>query len=99
MASHAGMLSRKPMIIGMAMASHHNTVACRGSNSMPTVARARPSFTDFTRSYETVIYGIGVCDERRFASLSALAAGLLNILPSRNNKHAQGSSGSHHAAP
>ncbi|MEO7218004.1 MAG: DUF4129 domain-containing protein [Gemmatimonadaceae bacterium] len=58
-----------------------------------------PSFTDFTRSYETVIYGIGVCDERRFASLSALAAGLLNILPSRNNKHAQGSSGSHHAAP
>lgn len=34
-------------------------------------------FTDFTRSYETVIYGIGTCDSERFTSLRMLAAGML----------------------
>ena len=38
-----------------------------------------PRFTDFTRSYETVIYGIGTCDQERYARLSALAAGVLGI--------------------
>jgi len=37
-----------------------------------------PRFTDFTRSYETVIYGIGTCDEARYATLNALAADLLS---------------------
>ncbi len=30
-------------------------------------------FTEFTRSYETVIYGVGWCDEERYHSLNALA--------------------------
>lgn len=34
-------------------------------------------FADFTCSYETVIYGIGVCDSERFIRLRALAAGML----------------------
>lgn len=34
-------------------------------------------FADFTRSYETVIYGIGTCDSERFTSLRMLAAGML----------------------
>lgn len=34
-------------------------------------------FTDFTRSYETVIYGIGSCDSARFTRLRALAASML----------------------
>lgn len=58
-----------------------------------------PRFTDFTRSYETVIYGIGVCDEQRYAGLNALAAGLLNIFPSRSSQHAQIGGLSHHATP
>jgi hypothetical protein len=41
-----------------------------------------PRFTDFTRSYETVIYGIGTCDRDRFATLNALAANLLQAIPS-----------------
>lgn len=36
-----------------------------------------PRFTDFTRSYETVIYGIGVCDRDRYASLNTLANSIL----------------------
>jgi hypothetical protein len=40
-----------------------------------------PRFADFTRSYETVIYGIGTCDADRYARLNALAASLLNIFP------------------
>lgn len=34
-------------------------------------------FADFTRSYETVIYGIGTCDSERFARLHALATSML----------------------
>jgi hypothetical protein len=41
-----------------------------------------PRFTDFTRSYETVIYGIGTCDRDRFATLNALAANLLQAISS-----------------
>lgn len=40
-----------------------------------------PRFADFTRSYETVIYGIGICDQERYARLSNLAAVLLGVLP------------------
>jgi len=40
-----------------------------------------PRFTDFTRSYETVIYGIGTCDRDRFITLNALAGGLLRMFP------------------
>lgn len=40
-----------------------------------------PRFADFTRSYETVIYGIGICDEQRYVRLNSLAATLLNALP------------------
>lgn len=36
-------------------------------------------FTDFTRSYETVIYGIGTCDEARYTRLNALAGGVLRV--------------------
>ncbi len=35
------------------------------------------SFADFTRSYETVIYGIGACDADRFARLRTLAGSML----------------------
>ena len=35
-----------------------------------------PRFTDFTRSYETVIYGIGSCDHLRYNQLYALAIGI-----------------------
>jgi uncharacterized protein DUF4129 len=38
-----------------------------------------PRFTDFTRSYETVIYGIGTCDQERYTRLSLLAGGILGI--------------------
>ncbi|MGI8766939.1 MAG: DUF4129 domain-containing protein [Gemmatimonadaceae bacterium] len=38
---------------------------------------AMTSFADFARSYETVIYGIGVCDADRFARLRALAGSML----------------------
>jgi hypothetical protein len=41
--------------------------------------RFTSSFTDFTRSYETVIYGIGTCDRERYVRLSTLAAGVLGI--------------------
>ncbi len=34
-------------------------------------------FTDFTRSYETVIYGVGSCDEERYHSLNTLADAIL----------------------
>lgn len=40
-----------------------------------------PRFTDFTRSYETVIYGIGTCDRDRFITLNTLATSLLHALP------------------
>ncbi|MEO7041086.1 MAG: DUF4129 domain-containing protein [Gemmatimonadaceae bacterium] len=40
-----------------------------------------PRFADFTRSYETVIYGIGVCDQERYSKLSYLAATLLGVRP------------------
>ncbi len=36
-----------------------------------------PRFTDFTRSYETVIYGVGSCDEERYTRLNALADTIL----------------------
>lgn len=35
-----------------------------------------PRFTDFTRSYETVIYGIGSCNHLRYTQLYALAIGI-----------------------
>ena len=34
-------------------------------------------FTDFTRSYETVIYGVGSCDAERYSGLNALADAIL----------------------
>lgn len=40
-----------------------------------------PRFTDFTRSYETVIYGIGTCDRDRFTTLNTLAGNLLHAFP------------------
>ena len=47
-------------------------------------------FTDFTRSYETVIYGIGTCDRDRFATLNSLAGNLLNAPPSKSAANAAG---------
>ena len=44
-----------------------------------------PRFADFTRSYETVIYGIGICDQERYSRLSDLAATLLGVPPDSNN--------------
>jgi uncharacterized protein DUF4129 len=44
-----------------------------------------PRFTDFTRSYETVIYGIGVCDRDRYATLNTLANAILGA-----NSHIRG---------
>ncbi len=44
-----------------------------------------PRFTDFTRSYETVIYGIGACDRDRFVSLNTLAGSLLSVFPTPAN--------------
>ncbi len=41
-------------------------------------------FADFTRSYETVIYGIGVCDSERFTRLRTLAAGMLGPIAGAN---------------
>jgi len=38
-------------------------------------------FTDFTRSYETVIYGIGTCDQVRYTRLNALAGDILGLQP------------------
>jgi hypothetical protein len=43
-----------------------------------------PRFTNFTRSYETVIYGIGTCDRDRFVTLNALAANVLHALSSKS---------------
>lgn len=40
-----------------------------------------PQFTDFTRSYEMVIYGIGSCDQKRYTRLNTLAGGVLGICP------------------
>jgi len=40
-----------------------------------------PRFADFTRSYETVIYGIGTCDQERYTRLNNLAGTLLGFLP------------------
>ena len=37
-----------------------------------------PVFTDFTRSYETVIYGIGTCDRERYARLDTLAGFIID---------------------
>lgn len=42
-----------------------------------------PRFTDFTRSYETVIYGIGTCDRERYTRLNALAGSILGPAGSR----------------
>lgn len=44
----------------------------RSATSADTAA-----FADFTRSYETVIYGIGACDADRFARLRSLAGSML----------------------
>ncbi|MGI8508778.1 MAG: DUF4129 domain-containing protein [Gemmatimonadaceae bacterium] len=41
-------------------------------------------FADFTRSYETVIYGIGICDSERFTRLRTLAAGMLGPIAGGN---------------
>ena len=40
-----------------------------------------PRFADFTQSYETVIYGIGICDQERYTRLNNLAATLLGVVP------------------
>jgi len=53
-----------------------------------------PRFTDFTRSYETVIYGIGTCDRDRFTTLSSLAGTLLNALPSKSAAKGAGNAAS-----
>lgn len=42
-----------------------------------------PRFSDFTRSYEMVIYGIGTCDRDRYLRLNTLASELLEGTPSR----------------
>jgi uncharacterized membrane protein YhaH (DUF805 family) len=57
-----------------------------------------PRFTDFTRSYETVIYGIGTCDRDRFATLNSLAATLLNALPPKSAANAAANNGAGNAA-
>ena len=36
-----------------------------------------PLFTDFTRSYETVIYGLGTCDRERYTRLDTLAGNIV----------------------
>lgn len=36
-----------------------------------------PSFRDFARLYEVVVYGWGVCDQERYERLHALASGML----------------------
>lgn len=41
-------------------------------------------FTDFTRSYETVIYGVGTCDRDRYTTLSTLALSILGAAHARN---------------
>jgi hypothetical protein len=46
-----------------------------------------PRFVDFTRSYETVIYGVGFCDRDRYTRLSSLAAALLHIVPASASAH------------
>lgn len=46
-----------------------------------------PRFADFTRSYETVIYGIGICDQERYTRLNNLAGALLGILPGSDDRH------------
>lgn len=40
-------------------------------------------FRDFARSYETVVYGIGVCDRERYERLLALAAPIVRAEPPR----------------
>ncbi len=48
-----------------------------------------PRFTDFTRSYETVIYGIGTCDRERYAGLDTLARVLIqSVSPRRVSRFA-----------
>lgn len=42
-----------------------------------------PRFTDFTRSYEMVIYGIGTCDRDRYLRLNTLASELIGGTPPR----------------
>jgi len=36
-----------------------------------------PSFRDFARLYEVVVYGFGICDQERYERLYALASGML----------------------
>jgi hypothetical protein len=36
-----------------------------------------PRFRDFARTYETVIYGLGFCDQNRYERLQGLAQGML----------------------
>lgn len=48
-----------------------------------------PRFTDFTRSYETVIYGIGTCDEERYSSLNAMATTLINTFSARSGSQSR----------
>ncbi len=36
-----------------------------------------PSFRDFARLYEVVVYGLGICDQERYERLYALASGML----------------------
>jgi Domain of unknown function (DUF4129) len=40
-----------------------------------------PSFRDFARLYEVVVYGWGVCDRERYDRLHALASGMLTPPP------------------
>jgi len=42
------------------------------ARSAPTL----PTFIDFTRTYETVVYGIGYCDAERYGRLHAIVAPL-----------------------
>ncbi|MEO7101883.1 MAG: DUF4129 domain-containing protein [Gemmatimonadaceae bacterium] len=54
-----------------------------------------PGFVDFTRSYETVIYGIGICDQERYSRLSNIAGALLGVLPGSDDRHSR----TRHAIP
>jgi hypothetical protein len=40
-----------------------------------------PSFRDFARLYEVVVYGLGICDQERYERLYALASGMLTPAP------------------
>ena len=48
-----------------------------------------PRFADFTRSYETVIYGIGICDQECYSRLNNLAATLLGVRPDSDDSQSQ----------